>query len=96
MAMVSAPLQPETCSVCHPGAGDKHQASYDELYQDGVIEVTNLKYAFTAPNTTTVTFNMTKDGAPFDCRAADSLGIYFVPYADAGHRANVPAGRSYL
>ena len=23
------PIQPETCSICHSGAGAKHQASYD-------------------------------------------------------------------
>jgi OmcA/MtrC family decaheme c-type cytochrome len=50
------------------------------LYQDGVIEVTDLAYSFSAPDTHTVTFQMTKDGAPFDASDADSLGIYFVPY----------------
>ena len=27
----------ETCAVCHKDGGAKHQASYDQLYQDGVI-----------------------------------------------------------
>ena len=70
-APVASPaVQPETCSVCHKDAGDKHQASYDELYQDGVIQVTDLAYSFTPTDTTTVTFKMTKDGAPFDAREA--------------------------
>jgi OmcA/MtrC family decaheme c-type cytochrome len=78
--MVSAPLQPETCAICHSEAGAKHQASYDELYQDGVIQVTDLTYRFSAPGTTVVTFKMTKDGLPFDGREADALNIYFVPF----------------
>ena len=71
---------PETCSVCHKGAGDKHQASFDALYQDGVIKVTDLAYAFSAPNTTVVTFRMTKNGAPFNANDADNLAIGFAPY----------------
>ena len=41
-------VQPETCTICHSGAGNKHQASYDELYQDGVIQVTDLDYRYSA------------------------------------------------
>lgn len=78
--LVSLPLQPETCAVCHKDVGAKHQASYDDLYQDGVIQVTDLAYKFTAPGTTVVTFKMTKNGEPFNASEADSLGIYFVPY----------------
>jgi OmcA/MtrC family decaheme c-type cytochrome len=74
------PTPPETCSICHPEVGAKHQASYDELYQDGVIQVTDLAYSFTAPDTHVVTFQMTKNGAPFDANDADSFGIYFVPW----------------
>ena len=80
-SLVSLATQPESCVVCHKDAGTKHQASYDQLYQDGVIQVTDLKYRFQAPGTTLVTFKMTKNGVPFDGRAADSLAIYFVPYA---------------
>jgi OmcA/MtrC family decaheme c-type cytochrome len=76
----TVPIEPESCVICHPEAGAKHQASYDELYQDGVIQVTDLAYSFTAPDTHIVTFQMTKNGAPFDANDADSLGIYFVPW----------------
>jgi OmcA/MtrC family decaheme c-type cytochrome len=82
------PTQPETCSVCHSEVGAKHQASYDEMYQDGVIQVADLAYSFSSnPDTTTITFKMTKNGAPFDGRDADSLGIYFTPYSGTGFEA---------
>ncbi len=83
LALVAASVEPESCVICHKDAGAKHQAAYDELYQDGVIQVTDLAYSFTAPDTSTVTFKMTKNGAPFDARQADSLGIYFTPYTDS-------------
>jgi OmcA/MtrC family decaheme c-type cytochrome len=75
--------------VCHNGNtarnGATHQAAYDELYQDNVVQVTNLTYAFNpVDNTDVVTFNMTKAGAPLDCRetntSPNSLNIYFVPF----------------
>jgi OmcA/MtrC family decaheme c-type cytochrome len=89
-------IQPETCSICHPEAGAKHQASYDELYQDGVIQVTDLAYSFSAPDTSVVTFNMTKNGAPFDARDVDSLGIYFVPYTGTSFQFEPAAERLSL
>jgi len=94
--VAAEPIQPETCSICHPDAGAKHQASYDELYQDGVIQVTDLAYTYSAPNTHIVTFQMTKDGAPFDANDADSKGIYFVPYADGKFQFEPAAERLTL
>jgi OmcA/MtrC family decaheme c-type cytochrome len=86
--VTSAEVQPESCVICHSKAGADHQASYDELYQDGVIKVTNVTYSFTAnPDTTTITFKMTKNGAPFDARDADALNINFVPYTGTGFEA---------
>ncbi len=90
------PVPPESCVTCHPEAGAKHQASYDDLYQDGVIQVTDLAYSFSAPDTSVVTFNMTKNGAPFDARDADSLGIYFVPYTGTSFQFEPPAERLSL
>ncbi len=78
-----AGIQLESCATCHPGAGDVHQAGYDELYQDGVITVAALDYTFAAGEDT-VSFEMTKDGAPFNCNDADSWGIYFVAYDNNG------------
>jgi OmcA/MtrC family decaheme c-type cytochrome len=92
----AASIEPETCSICHPEAGAKHQASYDELYQDGVIQVTNMAYSFTAPDTTLVTFTMTKDGAPIDANKVESLGIYFVPYTDGAFQFEPDAERLSL
>jgi len=90
------PIQIETCSICHSEAGAKHQASYDELYQDGVIQVTDLAYSFSAPDTSVVTFNMTKNGTPFDAGDADSLGIYFVPYTGTAFQFEPAAERLTL
>ncbi len=81
-AVAAANIQPETCVTCHSGAGDNHQAFYDSLYQDGVIQISDLAYAYTAPDTTVVTFQATKNGAPFNAGKATSLNIYFAPYAD--------------
>jgi OmcA/MtrC family decaheme c-type cytochrome len=83
-----ADVQPESCVICHSKAGAAHQASYDDLYQDGAIKVTDLAYSFTAnPDTTKITFKMTKNGAPFDAREADALNINFVPYTGKGFEA---------
>ncbi len=90
------PTNPESCATCHPGAGNKHQASYDELYQDGAIQVTDLAYSFTPPDTTTITFKMTKNGAPFDARDADSLAIYFAPWTGKDFRFEPAAERLSL
>lgn len=77
---VSAAVQPESCSTCHKDAGAEHQAGYDQLYQDGVIQIADLAYTFAPTGTHTVTFQMTKGGVPFDARQADSLAIYFARY----------------
>jgi OmcA/MtrC family decaheme c-type cytochrome len=74
------PIPPETCVICHSDAGSEHQAFYDELYQDGAIQVTDLAYEYSAPDTHIVTWQMTKDGAPFDASKAEQVRIYFAPY----------------
>ena len=92
----AAAVQPETCAVCHPSAGEDHQASYDELYQDGVIQVSNLTYKFTEPGTTVVTFKMTKNGAPINGGAVQNANIYFAPYADGKFQFEPAAERLSL
>ena len=90
-------FQPETCGVCHPDAGEKHQASYDELYQDGVIEVTDVTYKFTPnPDTTVVTFKMTMNGEPISGGSVENLNIYFAPYADSKFQFDPAAERLSL
>jgi OmcA/MtrC family decaheme c-type cytochrome len=80
---------PEICSFCHNGEvarnGVTHQETYDELFQQDVIQVTNVNYANDGVNDI-VTFNMTKDGANFDCTMADSLNIRFSQYDAATRR----------
>ena len=96
-ASAAAPtVDVESCVICHPEAGAKHQASYDQLYQDGVIQVTDLKYAFAAPDKSTVTFKMTKNGAAFNGTRATNLAIYFVPYTGTNFQFDPPADRLSL
>jgi len=86
----------QACLICHSDAGAEHQAAYDELYQDGVIQVTDLAYSFSAPDTSTVTFNITKNGAPYDATKADSIGIYFAPYTGTNFQFEPAAERQSL
>lgn len=79
-AAEAASIQPETCGICHKGAGAKHQASYNELYQDGGITVTDMTYQFAAPSTTVISFRMTKNGQAISGASVESLGIYFVSW----------------
>ena len=94
--MVTNTVTVESCSTCHGESGDKHQMSYDEMYQDGVIQVTDLAYSFSGTDTSTVSFNMTKDGAPFDATQADTWAIYFAPYADGKFQFEPAADRLNL
>ncbi|MDO8669906.1 MAG: hypothetical protein Q7O66_00565 [Dehalococcoidia bacterium] len=80
-------VAPETCIICHKGAGEMHQAAYDQLYQGGVIKVTNMAYSYTAPNKSVVTFKITKNGAPFNINDADSWGIQYTPYTGKAFEA---------
>ena len=78
-------LQFETCGGCHRDAGEEHQGSYNQLYQDGVIKVTDVAYKFTAaagdkPDSTVVTFKMTKDGEPISGASVENSNIYFAAY----------------
>ncbi|MCX7707046.1 MAG: hypothetical protein N2204_03455 [Anaerolineae bacterium] len=81
-AVASTTTRVETCTICHKRDGATHQTYYDQLYQDGVIKVTDVKYTFKAnPDTTVVTFNLTMNGQPYDPAKLDNLSIYWVPYA---------------
>lgn len=80
--VLASVIQPESCATCHGDVGADHQARYDELYQDGVIKITDVAYTFSSSpkDTIKVTFKMTKNGVPFDGRDADALTINFTPY----------------
>ncbi len=90
-APVVLATEPETCVVCHDGAGAEHQAAYDELNQEGVITVTDMAYEYTAPSTHVVTFTLLKDGEPFDPADADRVRMYFVPWTGTAFQYE-PAG----
>lgn len=87
---LAAPLSGEACATCHSGAssiarsGPGHQASYNQLYQNAAMKVTNLAFAqatTTAPgDTSALTFKMAKNGAAFDCTQADTIGSYWTAY----------------
>ncbi len=87
-------LGPETCVTCHTGddpvaaSGSGHQAYYDQLYQDGVVKVSDMALATSGADTTVLTFKMTKNGAPFNCTKSGSdfsIGSYWEKY-DAATR----------
>ncbi len=85
VASASDLLQFETCAGCHRDAGEEHQGSYNMLYQDGVILVTDVTYKFTAAagdklDTTVVTFKMTKDGKPVSGASVENANIYFAAW----------------
>jgi OmcA/MtrC family decaheme c-type cytochrome len=92
---VALAAEPESCSVCHPEAGEVHQASYDEIYQDGVITVTDITYTYSG-NTHKVTFKLTKDGDPIDARDVESVGIYWVPWTGEAFQFEPAADRLTL
>ncbi len=93
-ALTEASASPESCAVCHNGDafpnGDSHQAAYDELYQDGVMTVSNMGFS-AAAGVATLTFELTKNGADFDCTKSTSsttsdfsIGSYWAEYDPVG------------
>jgi OmcA/MtrC family decaheme c-type cytochrome len=86
-------VQFESCAGCHEDSGSLHQKYYGYLYQDGVLQVKDVKYTFTAGtsgklDTTVVTFKMTMDGKPFDGTKVENLNIYYAPYGDKAFTKN--------
>ena len=87
----------ETCTICHKTSGSTHQQYYDKLYQDGVVQVSDITYAFKPnPDTTTVTFKLLQDGQPLDPKQADNISIYWVPYKDGKFQFDPPMDRLSL
>ncbi|GAB6083020.1 hypothetical protein JCM30471_19340 [Desulfuromonas carbonis] len=89
-----AAVEAESCAVCHATTGAQHQAFYDQLYQDGVITLSNVAYSNDGTNDI-VTFNMTstKADAAADCTAVSNLNIYWVPFDGAKFQFNPAANR---
>ena len=105
---VLAPTQLESCAICHNDQtirnGDAHQADYDQRFQDQVVTVDNVAYAYSAvDNSHTVTFVLKRKNTstgtndPFDCTQiktgapADSLSIGFAEYNAATRTFDPPA-----
>jgi len=99
---LSTALNLESCAICHDDQnvrnGDAHQADYDQRFQDQVVVVTNMAYAYNpADNTHNVTFRLTKNGQPLPCTEittgapADSLSIGFAEYNPATRSFDPPA-----
>jgi OmcA/MtrC family decaheme c-type cytochrome len=65
---LTAVLEPESCSVCHAGVGDGHQAAYDD-YSDAsnlALEILGVKsVAAGGAFNVTMTIKITKNGQPF-------------------------------
>ncbi len=83
-------VQPESCVICHSGAGEKnHQAIYDQYTDAGDFAVT-IDSVVSVPNAdptkfdTTMTFTIKQNGAPYvDVTGLPSLGqktFYAVQY----------------
>ena len=71
---LTAALAPESCSICHNDQtirdGDAHQADYDQRFQDQVVVVSGLSYAYNpVDNSHNVSFALSRNGVPFALHA---------------------------
>lgn len=86
---LAASVSGEGCATCHAGdasvarSGPGHQADYDQLYQNGVIKVSNMSLTSNGTDTTTLTFTLKKNGNALDCtKTTDgfTIGSYYDTY----------------
>jgi OmcA/MtrC family decaheme c-type cytochrome len=67
-----AQAKPESCAVCHAGAGATHQGIYNQYTDASKLVASIVSVVSTAKGTVpetydvTVTFTLTKNGAPYD------------------------------
>ncbi len=89
---LAATASGEACATCHSGdasiarSGPGHQADYDQLYQNGVIKVSNLSLTSNGTDSTTLAFTLKKNGSPLDCKKTTdgfTIGSYYDPYSTA-------------
>ncbi|MCG8370812.1 MAG: hypothetical protein MJA32_09915 [Proteobacteria bacterium] len=81
----------ESCSVCHEGAGDFHQAIYNTAYDDSDLEltITDVSSLAAVPPATgwdlTIEFSIAYNGAPYDVDPSTIEFLSFKPieYSDA-------------
>ncbi|MCW4012970.1 MAG: hypothetical protein NWF07_08255 [Candidatus Bathyarchaeota archaeon] len=93
--VVTVSAEPESCVTCHDEAGDAHQAVYDDLFQDGVITISDITYTYTS-GAHKVAFKMTMDGEAIDANTVESLGIYWVPWTGEAFQFEPAAARLTL
>lgn len=90
---LAASVGPESCAVCHEGAGDEHQAIYDDYSDESDLVLTFDSVLSTGPAggpyTTVLTFSITFEGRPFidadGLPSMDQKRFYAVTY-DAAAR----------
>ena len=88
---LTATAKPESCVVCHDGAGAQHQAIYNQYTDASVLAATINSVVSTAQGTTpetynvAVTFSITKSGAPYiaDVNAFAQKTVYVTRYDPA-------------
>ena len=86
-----ADVQPESCVICHSGAGSEHQAIYDDYADQSAFEGTidSVSSVSTGAGTynVTVVFTLTKDGVPFvdpgNLSTLAQMRLYAVQYDSA-------------
>ena len=89
-------VSPESCATCHNGtvvrSGASHQAEYSQLFQEGVVTVSNLTYVFGGGNHT-VSFKLSKNGADLDCTTlTGTVGSLNIGYSEYTAGATPDAG----
>jgi OmcA/MtrC family decaheme c-type cytochrome len=88
----------ESCSTCHGGVGDKHQAVYDQYSDASAFDLTIVSVASTALGTVpetydvTMTFTIDKDGLPYidadGLPSLDQARFYVTGYDSAATDGN--------
>jgi hypothetical protein len=78
----TAAANPESCVICHSGAGDAHQAAYDQ-YTDtstlnaSIVSVTSVDNGTAGFFNVTMVFDVTQNGAAYVDTGKDSSGNGF-------------------
>lgn len=66
-SLASVPVEGEACVICHEGAGEEHQASYEaQLDTDYTLTITDVASTGAGPYDVTVYFSIAMNGTPVD------------------------------
>ncbi len=86
---LTATAAPESCVICHPTAGTDHQSVYNSIWDASklVASIGTVVTTGTPPTaTTTVTFTLTKNGAPYSNQTISTFAqktVYAAQYDPA-------------